>query len=162
MSKGEKIFSALICIPIIIASLYGYYAYIVAMKGGPGGGAGPTLLGALDYVERNWQEGDIIFVTDDGPYVNLVEYTDKPIYKMPLGDCQVWGSLSDRTRRAMGADVRPLDDIPHRRAWIFAPVNSPLHSQCYVDAVAQLTKGEPVYVVDDSRWLYSAVWLSLR
>jgi hypothetical protein len=59
----------------------------------------------------------------------------------------------------LGADVQPLESIPHVRAWIFAPLHSPLHSQCYVDAVAKLTATDPVFVVDDSDWLYSGVWL---
>jgi len=151
----NKLFAMLIISIICIAGIYGYYKNIAAMKG-DGGSA--SMRGALEYVEAHWQEGDIIFTTDDGPWINITPYTDKPIYKMPV--CSpVLGSLSTQTRQALGMRIAELIDIPHKRAWVFAPTRSPLHPQCYIDQIATLTDTVPVYVVDDSEWLYSGVWL---
>lgn len=155
-----KLFASIILVPLFVASLYGYYHNVAAMKGE---GAVSSLRDALAYVESNWQPGDIIFVTDDGPWVNVSPYTDKPIYRMPgcaeKGSyAPVLGSLSDATRQAIGMITVPLTDIPHKRAWVFAPF-SPLHPDCYREQVKDMTSGAPAYVVDNNDWLYSAVWL---
>jgi hypothetical protein len=160
---NNKYFSTIILVPLLLASLYGYYANIAAMKGD---GAVSSMRGALEYVESHWQEGDIIFTTDDGPWINLRPYTDRPIYRMPMDGCEergsfapVLGSLSSTTREALGMNGASLDEIHHARAWVFAPTRSPLHPNCYTAMIASLTAGTPVYVVDDGDWLYSAVWL---
>jgi hypothetical protein len=160
MKPGSKYFALVITIPLIVASLYGYYANVSAMKGD---GAVSSLQGALAYVDAHWQPGDIIFATDDGPWINLYPYTDKPIYRMPTCEqkgsyAPVLGALSPATRQAIGMQIAELKDIPHQRAWVFAP-SSPLHPNCYYAQIADLTKSRPVYVVDDGEWLYSAVWL---
>lgn len=156
----NKLYYSIILIPLFAASLFGYYSNITAMKGE---GAISSLGDALTYVEANWQPDDIIFVTDDGPYVNLAPYTNKPIYRM--SGCEekgsyapVLGSLSNETRQAIGMITASLADIPHKRAWVFAPF-SPLHPECYRQQVKEITSATPVYVVDDNDWLYSAVWL---
>lgn len=148
----NKIFSSIIIVPLLVAGIYGYFKNIPAMKGS-------TSLGnALQFVNEHWEDGDIIFTTDDGPWINLKPYTDHPIYHMPSCDVPVVGSLSNTTRDALGVVIADLDDISYKRAWVFAPT-SPLHPQCYINQIAQLTKGIPVMGVDDSEWLYSAVWL---
>jgi hypothetical protein len=163
MNKN-KFFSTLIVSILCITGIYGYYKNISAMKGD---GAVSSMRGALTYVEANWQDGDIIFTTDDGPWINLTPYTDKPIYRMPT--CQekgsyapVLGSLSTQTRDALGMQVADLTDIPHQRAWVFAPTRSPLHPECYITQIAPLTETPPVYVVDDNEWLFSGVWLVMK
>jgi len=156
----KKLFTSIIFVPLVIASLFGYYHNIAAMKGE---GAVSSLSDALAYVEANWQPGDIIFATDDGPWINLAPYTDKPIYRMPgcaeKGSyAPVLGSLSNETRQAIGMTVTELTDIPHKRAWVFAPF-SPLHPDCYREQVRDITSTSPAFVVDNNEWLYSAVWL---
>ena len=152
----NKYFTTVIVSIICITGIYGYYKNISAMKGD---GAVSSMRGALTYVEANWQEGDIIFTTDDGPWINLTPYTDKPIYRMPT--CSpVLGSLSVQTRDALGMHIAELNDIPHERAWVFAPTRSPLHPTCYITQIATLTNTPPVYVVDDNEWLFSGVWLT--
>lgn len=160
MTTGEKYFSLIICVPILLSALFGYYKNVGAMKGD---GAISSLQDALAYVESHWQEGDVIYATDDGPWVNLRPYTGKPMYKMP--ECEVkgsyapvLGSLAPATRDALGVLVADLNDVPYVRAWVFAP-SSPLHPVCYYLQIQLLTASNPVYVVDDSQWLKSAVWL---
>lgn len=153
-----------IVLPLIAASLYGYYTNIAAMKGD---GAISSMGGALAYVDSHWRDGDIIYVTDDGPWINIAPYTEYPIFRMPMDGCEekgsyapVLGSLSETTRAALGMQIAALDEIPHRRAWVFAPTRSPLHPACYTELIAPLTSDDPVYIVDDTEWIYSAVWLS--
>lgn len=159
----NKYFLTLIVSILCIAGIYGYYKNIAAMKGD---GAVSSMRGALAYVEANWQDGDIIFTTDDGPWINLTPYTDKPIYRMPTckekgSYAPVLGSLSTQTRDALGMQIADLKDIPYKRAWVFAPTRSPLHPECYLTQIAPLTNTPPVYVVDDNDWLYSGVWLDV-
>jgi len=163
MKAGSKYFTIAIIAPILIAGVYGYYKNVAAMKGE---GAISSLPDALAYVEDHWRDGDIIYAADDGPWINLEPYTDKPIYRMPgcaeKGSfAPVLGSLSDTTRAAIGMQIAELSDIPHRRAWVFAPF-TPLHPDCYREQVKPLTSSEPVYVVDDSTWIFSGVWMVTR
>lgn len=123
-----------------------------------GEGAVSSMSDALTYVESQWEDGDIIYMTDDGPWINVSPYTNKPIYRMPECNEPVLGSLSVHTRHALGMIIASLDEIPHKRAWVFAPF-SPLHPMCYYDQIAKWTTGKPIYVVDQSEWLYSGVWL---
>ena len=152
--KLNKLFSLLIVIPLLGSAINGYYRDIGAMKNN---GSVGSMRGALAYVEANWREGDVLYATDDGPWINLASYTDKPIYRMET--CTVYGSLSPKTRDALGVQVVSLEELTYRRAWIFAPKYSPLHPACYTDAIASITQGEPVYTVDDGDLIMSGVWL---
>lgn len=151
----NKLYSTLILSIITISGIYGYYRYISAMKGE---GAVSSMSEALAYVESQWQDGDIIYMTDDGPWINVTPYTSRPVYRMPECSEPVRGSLSGATRAALGMQITPLDSIPYNRAWVFAPF-SPLHPPCYYEQIAPMTAADPVYIVDRGDWLYSAVWL---
>src|SRR6185369_401763 len=132
MSSGEKFFSFVITATIIISSLFGYYTNIAAIKGD---GAVSSLTDALAYVEAHWQPGDVMYMTDDGPWVNVRPYTDKPMYRMPECEAKgsyapVLGALSPATRAALGMVIANLSDVVHTRAWIFAP-----HLRCIPNVI---------------------------
>lgn len=159
------LYAACFIAPMFILGTRGYYENIAAMKGE---GAVSPMLRTLDYVRANWQEGDVIYYTDDGPMINIMPYAgDLPQYKMPacderVGYAPVLGSLSDSTREAIGIQIADLKDVPYKRAWIFAP-RSPLHPQCYDDQIAQLAPaGQQVITVDDNEYITSGVWLEER
>jgi hypothetical protein len=120
--------------------------------------------GTLAYITSNWRDGDVIYYADDGPMINLMPYTTLPQFKMPACDertgyAPVLGSLSDATRAALGVPIVDLADVPHKRAWVFAP-RSPLHPQCYEDQIASIApEGMQVITVDDNEFIHSGVWL---
>lgn len=160
--RYQVLYAACFILPMLIFGVAGYYSNISAMKGE---GAVSPMLNTLDYVRANWQEGDVIYYTDDGPMINLMPYAaDLPQYKMPacderIGYAPVLGSLSDATREAIGIKIADLANVPHKRAWIFAP-RSPLHPQCYNTQIAQLApEGQQVITVDDNEYISSGVWL---
>jgi len=132
-----------------------------------GEGATSSLIDSLAYVTANWQEGDVIYYTDDGPMINLMPYTKLPQYKMPacderVGYAPVLGSLSDVTRAAFDISIVDLQDVPHKRAWVFAP-RSPLHPLCYEDQIAAIApEGQELITVDDNEFISSGVWLVER
>jgi uncharacterized membrane protein len=154
-------YAACFVLPLLIFGLGGYYYNITAMKGD---GAVSPMMDTLTYITANWQEGDVIYYADDGPMVNLMPYTALPQYKMPacderVGYAPVLGSLSDTTRAAFGISIANLADVPHTRAWVFAP-RSPLHPQCYEDQIAAIApEGQQLITVDDNEFLTSGVWL---
>lgn len=157
-----KLYAASFIVPLLIMGTVGYFQNIAAMKGE---GAVSPMLNTLDYVRANWQKGDVIYYTDDGPMINIMPYAaDLPQYKMPacderVGYAPVLGSLSDSTRIAMGVQIVPLADVPHKRAWIFAP-RSPLHPTCYDMQIAEIApEGGQVITVDDNDYITSGVWL---
>jgi len=158
-SPRRILYAACFVIPLWMLGLGGYYANIARMKGEA---AISPLLTALDYVRAHWQDGDVIYYTDDGPMVNLMPYTDLPQYRM--GECEpktgysTLGSLSHDTRIAIGAEIAELDEIPHRRAWVFAP-RSPLHPACYEEQLAGIVQGDPLILVYYNEYMMSGVWL---
>jgi hypothetical protein len=159
--QRETVLTAALVIPLFVSGLGGYFKNIPAMKSD---GAISPLISALDYVKAHWQDGDVIYYTDDGPMVNLSPYAGGlPQYMMSacgdrLNTGPVLGSLSPRTREAMGVTVTALEDVPHKRAWVFAP-RSPLHPVCYEQQIASYAPGDPLIVVDDNEFISSGVWL---
>lgn len=159
--RYQLIYAACFVAPLLIFGIGGYYNNITAMKGD---GAVSPMRDALTYVTANWQDGDVLYYADDGPMVNLMPYTSLPQYKMPacderVGYAPVLGSLSDTTRHAFGITIADLADVPHTRAWVFAP-RSPLHPQCYETQIAAIApEGQQLITVDDNEFLTSGVWL---
>ncbi len=157
----QLLYASAFILPLIIFGIGGYYQNITAMKGD---GAVSPMLSTLNYITANWRDGDVIYYADDGPMVNLMPYTALPQYKMPacderIGYAPVLGSLSDTTRAAFGITIAELADVPHQRAWVFAP-RSPLHPQCYETQIAAIAPvGQQLITVDDNEFLTSGVWL---
>lgn len=160
-SWREAALAAAFVVPVLVAGLGGYYRNIFAMKND---GAVSPLADAFAYVKAHWQDGDVIYYTDDGPMINILPYAgDLPQYMIEacgerFNYGPVLGSLSPATRSAIGIQIAELSDIPHTRAWVFAP-HSPLHPQCYEDHIAPITIGDPLIVVDDNQFISSGVWL---
>ena len=158
----ETVLASAMIVPVLVSGIGGYYRNIPAMKND---GAVSPLIDTLDYVRDNWQVGDVIIYTDDGPMINLSPYAgDLPQYLVPacgerLNSGPVLGSLTPATRAAIGIPVIGVDEKLYRRAWVFAPF-SPLHPQCYEDYIAPLTQGDPITIVDNNDYIYSGVWLT--
>lgn len=162
LNMRKLLVTLLFAAPVFMFGVGGYYLNIAAMKGE---GAVSPMLDALAYVRANWQEGDVIYYTDDGPMINLMPYaSDLPQYKLPacderIGYAPVLGSLSDTTRDAIGVPSVDLASVPHNRAWVFAP-RSPLHPKCYEAQIAFIApEGGQVFTVDDNEFIESGVWL---
>lgn len=155
------LYSFCFIVPVLLFGVGGYYVNIASMKND---GAVSPLVGTLDYVTANWQDGDVIYYADDGPMINLMPYTSLPQYRMPecasgTGYAPVLGSLSDATRAALGVPIADLADVPHKRAWVFAP-RSPLHPACYEEQIRAIApEGQQIITVDDNQFIHSGVWL---
>lgn len=147
--------SALIA-PVFILGIGGYYIQTPGIKEKP---TAPNMSSTLAYIKANWQDGDILYHTDDGSLVNWMAYSPELVHiKMP--DCApVRGALSTETRAALGMPILSLDVVPHTRAWIAAPL-SPLHPDCYAAALDDLlADAELVFQLDDNDLITSGVWL---
>jgi hypothetical protein len=162
--RREPVLVTFLVIPLLVAGIGGYYRNIPSMKSD---GAVSPLVSALDYVRAHWQDGDVIYYTDDGPMINLLPYAaDLPQYMMAacgerMNVGPVLGSLSPTTRKAIGVEMIDLAELldagPYRRAWVFAPF-SPLHPKCYEQQVEWMTSNDPVLVIDDNIFIYSGLW----
>jgi hypothetical protein len=159
-SRSALVYAACYIMPVFMFGIAGYYQNIPAMKGE---GAISSVQDALAYVQDNWQAGDVIYFADDGPMINSLPYlpADTPWYKMPVCGT-VYGELSTKTRAALDAQIKPLDEIDYQRAWIFAP-RSPLHPLCYDEQIADIAPlGSEKLVVDKNKFMDSGVWLVVR
>lgn len=125
----------------------------------------PYRLGKLDYLDALTpvlQPGDVIATQDDTAVVNLSPYSPVPVYFVP--ECRAaLGALSDRTRRAMGYQIMPFEQIPARRVWWIGG-RSPLMPQCHADFTESVTGGAAPFYVEksDSDMIYSAMWLLVK
>lgn len=148
--------------PLVVLGLIAFYGNAAAMKSE---GDTRPMLEVLDYIRRNWREGDVIYHTDDTSLINFMPYaSDLPQYRMPpcrakTGYAPVLGSLTTSTLNALSVHVADLSTVPHERAWVIALKVSPLHPQCYQDQIRPLTQGDPLIQVDDNKFIQSGVWL---
>lgn len=157
------LYAACIILPVFGFGIGGYYKQIAEIKNP---GSVSSMHAAMTTVREQWREGDVLFFADDGPMINVLPYaSDLPMYKMPTCDQEVTGyapvlgSLSNSTRAAIGVPVIDLRDVPHTRAWVFAP-RSPLHPECYEDQIARIApEGLQLITVDDNQFITSGVWL---
>jgi len=153
--RRASLYMAAFWVPVFLIGLLGFYIRTPSLKGGQQA----EMIGALDYIRDNWQEGDVIYHTDDGSLVNWIPYSSELVHiKAP--ECgPVLGSLSSDTRSAMGIKIAALDAVPHSRAWIAAPI-SPLHPACYIAELGELLEDAQLkMIVNDSELLISGVYL---
>jgi hypothetical protein len=128
-----------------------------------------SLASVRGYIKTHWQAGDVIYHTGDSSMINFMPYMGAyPHYQMPECDKDnvtfgpSLGSLSIKTRDALGINMRPLADISYRRAWVVA-ARSPLISPCaehMIDLIAPI--GKQVILIDDGLYFNSGVWLVER
>lgn len=111
LSLRGRLVAALLTVPILAGTLVVYYEHVAPQKGDPRIWTSAMV---------GWQPGDIIYHLNEGSYMALHFYTDRPSYMMPRGDWRNLGALSDRTKEAMGFQIAPLNSLTWRRAWFIA------------------------------------------
>lgn len=148
LTHNRALAAAVFIIPLLMLSYRALYFAPLKTDGG----------NVLDYINQHWQTGDVIVSTGDSQYVNLMNYTDKPL--ILLNECQLpLGGLTERTRRAMGYTSLDWDDIRAGRVWFLHGI-TPLVHQCNIDQANQITAGRnPVLVEQNDTMIFSAVWL---
>jgi len=85
---------------------------------GPTLKAGDSLDSMVTYIQANWQEGDVIYSSQDSAAVRILgTLPNYPQYELPT--CQLAeGYISPASKVAMGIVGKQLEDISHRRAWV--------------------------------------------
>lgn len=150
----KRWYTIAIVTPVLIAGLVGYALDINAFKS--------TTLDVITQIQTDWQDGDILYATNDGNWVMFTLYQDQPVYLMPQCEDHDRGALSQLTRQALGVPQVPLDMIPHQRAWLLWNWGAPT-SACNRDRAAKIVAGlEPVIPVKSSEIQEAGVWLINR
>jgi uncharacterized membrane protein len=129
-------------------------AYLTLFTATTRAGAGD----ALEHIAAHWQPGDVIVATTDTNIVNLLPYTDKPV--ILLRECRLpLGGLTEKTRAAMGYDIRQWDDINAPRVW-FLYTRSPLIDDCMIaQAETIIHQTAPALVLQDGEMVKAGLWL---
>lgn len=147
-TTARRLTAAVLFVPVMLLVYYALYSQ-------------PTRPGAvreLAYIESHWQAGDVIVTTTDTNYVNLMNYTDKPV--ILLRECKLpLGGLTDQTRRAMGYTIGDWEEIDARRVWVLY-TRSPLIDDCMnQQAAAILGDTPPALSQQNTDMVKAGLWM---
>ncbi len=135
-AKLKRLTGYIFFTPVILAGLIGHFIYNPANKGG----ANETV-NLIREVRQQIQPGDIIYHVNDGSALSWSWYApDLEQYELPSGDLcgrSDPGSLSDKTRAAVGIQQAELTSLDYKRAWLIYSIG-PLTTQCEEQIAADL------------------------
>lgn len=139
---------------LLVGGVAGFYLYNVPNKG--------TADKWVGMIEKNWQEGDVILALNDNGVVALNTYgEDLPYYKVPSCGQESLGSLSPKTRAALGVVEKPPEALEQRRVWFISTV-APVSSKCEVERSREIIRKYDAVLVNelaDNEYLEAGVYL---
>jgi hypothetical protein len=147
LNLRRALYAACYVLPILLIPAVQVYLYAYGNKL-------PNSAGEMAYVAGHWQAGDIVYHYQDDTWINSTPDSTLTHYMAP--ECaHSLGGLSARTRRALGVQIRPLEQIDHRRAWVIWS-DSPLDPAC---KLALRPAGAPLLVAADDEYVFEGLWL---
>ena len=155
------LYLACILLPLSASGAVIYYRFIPAMKNEAGI---TSYKQAVDYIEKNWRDGDIIYHTNAATLINVMAQSDQLTnHLMPecpslQKDGGYLTSLSPQTLQGLNVKVDVLSAIPHKRAWVFVS-RAGGDSACVREQVNELMRGKLIFVIDENEYYYRALWL---
>lgn len=129
--------TAIVILPIVITSVLSVTMFTSFMRT-----SAESITTLQGYIERHWQDGDIVYHFSDGTLFNVLPYTPHPEDQQHFLPCApVKGSLSSQTRDALlGHTSFALEDLYWKRAWVWE-ASTPLNPLCEQDELVRLTSG---------------------
>jgi len=139
---------------LLVGGVAGFYIYNVPNKG--------TADKWVGMIEKNWQEGDVILALNDNGVVALNTYgADLPYYKVPSCGQESLGSLSPKTRAALGVVEKHPAALGEHRVWFISTV-APVSSKCEVERSREIIQNFDAVLVNelaDNEYLEAGVYL---
>jgi uncharacterized membrane protein len=158
-TSRSKLLAACVLLPLFVMGVGSYYINNGMQKESSSGGTST----ALTYIESHWQPGDVLYHAGDSSLVNWLPYSRNLAHIIkPDCDRRAYGALTTLTRSAFGVAIEPLDGLNASRAWIVWSWSA-LTPQCELDQMnALIGDAVPVIVIENTKWIYAAVWLVNR
>lgn len=155
-SKISRLLLAVFLAPMITAGVVGHLLYNADNKG-------EEVSQAIQYVSDNWQEGDALYHISDGSAVVWSYYLPGVVhYELPTTDtCGQGdpGSLSVKTRAAIGIQPVQFEQVEAGRAWLIYSVH-PLSIACGVDMAESLRdRSTEIVVIEQNSMVETGVYL---
>lgn len=122
LKKWQRVYSAGLIAPVLVAGVISFYVYNVPQKTG-------DLPVFLETIQEEYQPGDVIVHANDGALPGLSYYLSNiPQYELSECEQHNLGSLSPVTREAMGINI--INDLSgFGRVW-FIYSNGPTSTKC--------------------------------
>lgn len=151
VTRRGKLAASLFAAPVLITSLIAFFLFVPIQKGFP-----KEFVDVIDY-----RAGDVVYYSNEGPIMAMHFYTPTTwVNVMMPPPARNLGALTETTRRAMGFDVRSLDDVTWTRAWVIrssAPTTT-LEEDAAVDALLK-TYTHQVIIERKTDYTFQAVYL---
>jgi uncharacterized membrane protein len=155
-TRRAALAAAVFILPILVMSIGGYYLYNADQKEQVGNGRATE---AMQYLREHWQPGDVLYHSGDISYVNMSPFISVPQYVQPACSGNPFAPLSDQTRRAIGEQLQPLDQVHAGRVW-YVFIWTPLLPECALDEFHSITAdAAPAFTMQDDDHVYSGIWL---
>jgi len=150
----KKYYLATIIAVLLSAGMTGHFFYNVSNKGDTQEWVG--------MITENWQQGDVILALNDNGVMAANTYAEGfPYFKVPPCGTESLGSLSPKTRQAMGVIEKDISEIEADRIWYISTV-APVSSQCEVEETRRIIRDYDAVLVNqlaDSEYREAGVYL---
>lgn len=153
LPRWKRLYAAVLIVPIMAAGLVGEYLYGPYQKG--------QIRQVVEMVRAQWLPGDVVYHAVDGSPVMWMTYgSDLPQAMAPRCARSI-GSYSDESLQAIGITIKPLAEIPHRRAWIIYTEHPTMFECQRQDGLAVLAStGAQLYrEIGSTQYVLEQIWL---
>jgi len=142
----KNLLTMLLLLPMLVVSSARFTMPWLVLRAGDS----EKMMHLAEYLNANWQPGDIVYHVGDGSWIDMINYTEhhEGFYKMPLCGI-VRGAPSALTRHGLGVQIAPLDQIEFTRAWVITAIN-PMTPDCEQTIINRWLKGlNPITCVNN-------------
>lgn len=130
--------------------IVGLITWTPTMKGG-------DLRQVAELINTAWQPGDVVYHATGNTYMPFALYLDHPGYV--LDEDQHAGLLQTRIQNELNIPRKPLEIIPHQRAWIIYTNDSLVSNQARIRMAGYLVNGQLVGRVEYWQAADIDIWL---
>lgn len=153
-----RLYAAILIAPLFVGVGIGHYVSMPEIKGS-------ELQTIMDNIRAEWQPGDVIFYSNEGPMVAWhMRSVGLPQYLLPRCPQNDLGALSQQTRDGLGMREVVPASLPWKRAWFVFAVMSPV-TQCAADEGQAFLDAHPhrlAYEIQNDQYVEANVWLLER
>jgi hypothetical protein len=153
-----RLYAAILIVPLIVGAGIWHYVSMPEIKGS-------ELQTIMDHIREQWQPGDVIFYSNEGPMVAWhMRSVGLDQYLLPRCPRNDLGALSQQTRDGLGMREAVPEALAWKRAWFVYTVMSPV-TKCAADEGMAFLLDHPhkiAFEIQNDQYVEANVWLLER
>jgi len=153
-----RLYAAILIVPLMVGVGIGHYVSMPEIKGS-------ELQMIMDNIRAEWQPGDVIFYSNEGPMVAWhMRSVGLEQYLLPRCQQNDLGALSQQTRDGIRMREAVPDTLSWKRAWFVYTVMSPV-TKCAADEGREFLLDHPhklAFEIQNDQYVEANVWLMQR